>query len=404
MSLPTVPSPARLIWHEIDSKEIFFLTQTLPLLRASFAAAPDRLDLKQKLARNLFRTDQMVELVDWLRPIVGRKEDEDPELLYFLGRAALVTGDLQTALDALSLAAKSGFRGALGWTAHALTRLGRADEAIETALQALEDPTPDFRPLALLARLLPRRGETERLWELCADLRARGFWGGYLPAVSAFAAAAMRYDAEVAALMNPERWFSATRLALRKNFNESLSAELLANRNLTSVPSLKSTRGESAWVEDLLTFGGPLAKELLAECRRSVTDYVAQRELFAEDEIMVHRPGRVRLDSWATFLHGDGHQRWHVHPDGWISGVYYVDLPKLECTDGGTDGDIEFGLFPFNDQIPNLDSHCWRIKPEAGMLLLFPSYYAHRTWPTKVGDARLSMAFDVVPSTPVDDT
>jgi Putative 2OG-Fe(II) oxygenase len=304
----------------------------------------------------------------------------------------------------LSLAAKSGFRGALGWTAHALARLDRADEAIETALQALEDPTPDFRPLVLLARLLPRRGETERLWDLCVDLRARGFWGGYLPAVSAFAAAAMRYDAEVAALMNPERWFTATRLALRKNFNESLSAELLANRNLSSVPSLKSTRGESAWVEDLQAFGGPLAKELLAECRRSVTDYVAQRELFAGDALMLHRPGHVRLDSWATFLHGDGHQRWHIHPDGWISGVYYADLPNPACADGVKEGDIEFGLFPFNDDIPNFDSYCWRIRPEVGTLLLFPSYYAHRTWPTEVSDRRLSIAFDVIPSTPVDAT
>jgi tetratricopeptide (TPR) repeat protein len=403
MSVAAVPSPPQLIWHEIDSKEVFSLAKTLPLLRAAVAAAPDRTDLKQKLARNLFRTDQMVELVDWLRPIVDQK-DRDPELLYHLGRAALSSGDCQTAFDALSLAATSGFRGALNWAAHALARLQRTDEAIETAVQALKDPTPDFRPLALLARLLPSRGETERLWGLCVDLRARGFWGGYLPAVSTFAAAAMRYDEEVAALLNPARWFSTTRLGLRMNFNERLSGELLANRNLSSLHSLKATRGDGAWIDELHIFGGPLANQLLAECRRSVSDYVAQRELFAEDAMMMNRPGHVRLESWANLVHGDGHQRRHIHPDGWISGVYYVDLPKLECADGGTEGDIEFGVFPFNDEIPNLDGHCWRIRPEAGTLLLFPSYYAHRTWPTEVSDWRLSIAFDVIPSTPVNET
>jgi hypothetical protein len=403
MSVATAASPPRLIWHEVDSSEAVSPAKTLPLLKAAVVAEGDRTDLKRRLAKTLFRMDRMAEIVDWLRPIADQN-DSDPELLFYLGRAALANGDCQMAYEVLSLAATSGFRGALGWAAHALARLKRTDEAVEFSLQALKDPTLDFRPLALLARLLPPRGEAERLWNLCVDLRARGFWSGYLPAVSAFATAAMRYDAEVAALMNPERWFSATRLALRKNFNESLSAELLANRNLSSVPSLKSTRGESAWVEDLQIFGGPLAKELLAECRRSVTDYVAQRELFAEDAMMVHRPRHVRLDSWATFLHGDGYQRWHVHPEGWISGVYYVDLPKLECADGGREGDIEFGVFPFSGEMPNFDGHCWRIRPEVGTLLLFPSYYAHRTWPTEVSDRRLSIAFDVIPSTPVDKT
>jgi hypothetical protein len=386
----------------MDSEEPVSPAKTLPLLKAAVAMAGDRTDLKRQLARTLFKMDQMVEIVDWLRPIVDQKES-DPELLYHLGRAALSSGDCQTAFDALHLAAMSGFRGALGWAAHALARLKRTDEAIEIALQALKDPTLDFRPLALLARLLPPRGETERLWDLCVDLRARGFWSGYLPAVSAFAAAAMRYNEEVAALMNPARWFSATRLGLRKNFNESLSAELLANGNISSVPSSKATRGDSAWVEDLHIFGGPLAKEILAACRRCATDYIAQRELFAEDVMMAQRPGGVKLKSWAALLHGDGYQRWHVHPEGWISGVYYVDLPKLERADGGTEGYIEFGIFPFSDEIPNLDRHSWRVKPEAGTLLLFPSYYAHRTWPTKVSDARLSIAFDVVPSAPAND-
>jgi hypothetical protein len=402
MSVTAAPSPPRIIWHEMESEEPVSPAKTLPLLKAAVAMAGDRTDLKRQLARNLFKTDRMVEIVDWLRPIVDHK-DSDPELLYHLGRAALSCGDCQTAFDALRMSATSGFRGALGWAAHALARLQRTDEAIKIAVQALEDPTPDFRSLVLLARLLPSRGDTERLWGLCEDLRARGFWGGYLPAVSAFAAAVMRYDEEVAALLNPARWFSATRLDLRKNFNESLSAELLANRNLSSVHSLKATRGDGAWVQDLHVFGGPLAKELLAECRRTVTDYVAQRELFTDDAMMAHRPGCVKFNGWATLVHGDGHQRWHIHPDGWISGVYYVDLPKLECADGGTEGDIEFGVFPFNDKTPNFDGHCWRIRPEAGTLLLFPSYYAHRTWPTKVSDWRLSIAFDVIPSAPAND-
>jgi hypothetical protein len=36
--------------------------------------------------------------------------------------------------------------------------------------------------------------------------------------------------------------------------------------------------------------------------------------------------------------------------------------------------------------------------PRPGMLLLFPSYFAHRTLPTGSRDPRLCVAFDVEPS------
>jgi tetratricopeptide (TPR) repeat protein len=401
LAMPDVATttPHRLVWSGIDSQEIISPAKTVPLLRAAVAAAADRTDLKRQLARSLFKIDRMTEIVDWLRPILDR-DDSDAELLNYLGRAAFARGDYLTALNALRMAAASGYNGSLGWVAQALARLQRTDEAIGIALQALKDPTPDFRPLSLLARLLPPRGEAERLWEMCVELRARGYWGGYLPAASAFAAAATRRKEEVAVLLNPARWFSAGRLDTRKDFNASLSAELLANKNLSAAHSLQATRGDSVWIEDLHIFGGPLAKELFAEFRLAVADYVAQRELFADDPMIVHRLGRVRLNGWATLVHCDGHQNWHIHPDGWISGVYYVDLPNRLSADRGSEGDIEFGLYPFENKMMDFDSYCWRIKPEAGRLLLFPSYYAHRTWPTKVSDWRLSIAFDVVPVEP----
>ncbi|HIO46624.1 TPA: hypothetical protein EYN23_04625, partial [Candidatus Poribacteria bacterium] len=37
------------------------------------------------------------------------------------------------------------------------------------------------------------------------------------------------------------------------------------------------------------------------------------------------------------------------------------------------------------------------VKPEPGLLLLFPSYYFHRTVPFKGCEKRISIAFDVEP-------
>jgi putative 2-oxoglutarate-Fe(II)-dependent oxygenase superfamily protein len=393
MSAPVHP----LVWHLADTGKIASPAHSLPLLKAAVAVAPDRTDLKRQLARLLFRADRMQEVVDWLRPVMN-SEDGDPELLNYLGRAALAAGDWQTAVHALRLAAAKDFVGSIGWLATALARSQCSDEAIETAFQALKDPTPDFRPLALLARLLPQRGETERLWTLCVELRARGYWGGYLPAATAFAAAATRRMDEIASLINPTRWFSAGHLEISKGFNESLSTEMLTNRELSSVHSSKATRGNGVWIDHLQVFGGTLAKKLLAEIRLAVQDYVAQRELFVDDPMIAHRPERVGLNSWAAVVQGDGYQKWHIHPDGWISGVYYVDVPELKRGNDAGAGDIEFGPYSFGNMLENVDTLCWRITPKAGLLLLFPSHYAHRTWPTMVNDRRSSIAFDVLPS------
>jgi hypothetical protein len=76
--------------------------------------------------------------------------------------------------------------------------------------------------------------------------------------------------------------------------------------------------------------------------------------------------------------------------------VYYVAVPHVEPLDDGHPGAIEFGPFPFGAE---RDVRSWPrdyVTPRAGMLLLFPSYYGHRTWPTRVGDPRIVVAFDVV--------
>jgi hypothetical protein len=394
MSLAAATAPQRLHWQEVEPGKSLSFHKLLPLVKAAVAAAPDSADLKLQLARILFITDRMAEIVDWLRPVATR-DDTDPELLYHLGRAALATRDCRIALDALRLAAAKDFRDAFGYLPEALAALDRTDEAIEVAFQALEHPSSEFRPLAFLARALTRWDDIKRLWTSCVALRARGAWGGYLPAVTVFAAARLGYDMEVATLMDPPRWFSAAQLRVRDDFNQNLSAELLAHSSLSSVPSAKATRASGTWIKCLQVFGGPLAKELLAQVRLAVGSYIARRQAFADDPMIAHRPKCVDLDSWASVVYRDGYQKWHIHPSGWISGVYYVDVPKLESV-AGPAGEIEFGVHSFGNE--DVRAPRWRVKPQPGLLLLFPSYYAHRTWPTGVSHRRISVAFDVIPS------
>ena len=43
------------------------------------------------------------------------------------------------------------------------------------------------------------------------------------------------------------------------------------------------------------------------------------------------------------------------------------------------------------------------IRPETGAMLLFPSYFWHRTIPFESDQERISVAFDVVPRSPASD-
>jgi tetratricopeptide (TPR) repeat protein len=373
------------------------LAKFLPLLRAGVAAAPNRADLKLRLARTLFHTDRVAEVVDWLTPAIA-DEDVNPELLYYLGQSALATGDDQLALDALRSAAAKGFGRAFGYLAEALRRLDRRDEALEAGLQGLERLPSDFKALGIVARELLDRGETGRLWALCIDLRARGAWGTYIPSAMALAAVTPEQNDEVAALIDPPRWFSVTQLALPEGFNQRLAGELLEHKSPSPLSSTKATVGEGSRIDQLGLAGGTLSQDLLGRIRSAVEDYVAERQAIADHPMIAHRPASVALNSWALIVHRDGHETWHIHPDGWISGVYYVKVPEVEPSRSGHPGAIEFGLNPFGWKGEKLPLPHWHVMPQAGLLLLFPSYYAHRTWSTGVSDPRICVAFDVMPS------
>jgi hypothetical protein len=94
--------------------------------------------------------------------------------------------------------------------------------------------------------------------------------------------------------------------------------------------------------------------------------------------------------AWSVRLESQGHHVDHVHPEGWLSSAFYIRTP-----DGpGREGWIKFGE-PGTPTSPPLAPEHW-IRPEPGMLVLFPSYMWHGTAPFSVLETRLTCAFDLV--------
>jgi Putative 2OG-Fe(II) oxygenase len=356
------------------------------LLRAGTAASPARADLKLQLAKALFRTKQFDEIIGCLGPEIA-DDSADPELLYHVGRAALEIRDDRTALSALRPAADKGFAPAFGYLAEALQRLDRPDEALDAALKRLETSPSNFPAIKVVARVLLDRGEAERLWTLCVDLRAKGAWGPWFAAATSTAAAILANDREFNALMDRPRWFCATSLPVADDFNNELMTELLA---------LRSDHA-GIRVDELERLGGPVAQDLLNSIRAAVDAYIAERQGFTTDPMILHRPASVSLHSWVITTHDDKHHGWHIHQAGWISGVYYVAMPEVARGDDTSRGAIEFGPYPFTGNDRLLLPYRWHVTPAPGLLVIFPSHFAHRTWPTGVAGLRICVPFDVRP-------
>ncbi|MEK9673154.1 MAG: tetratricopeptide repeat protein [Rhodospirillaceae bacterium] len=102
------------------------------------------------------------------------------------------------------------------------------------------------------------------------------------------------------------------------------------------------------------------------------------------------------LTVWAVVMEEGSHQMPHIHPSGYLSGVYYPLLPDQVRDPGSTDGMIEFFDAPeqFNLRHP---APAQIFPPQEGVMFLFPSAYFHRTIPYTGGGTRISVAFDLVP-------
>jgi predicted Zn-dependent protease len=116
------------------------------------------------------------------------------------------------------------------------------------------------------------------------------------------------------------------------------------------------------------------------------------------DALRRRNRGPTRFNGgWSVRLHRDGYHTSHVHPRGWISSACYIQLPDSMRAGRTAEGALSFGA-PGMLTTPSLPAEL-SVRPELGLLVLFPSYFWHGTLPFHSEQPRLTVAFDVVPDT-----
>ena len=134
-------------------------------------------------------------------------------------------------------------------------------------------------------------------------------------------------------------------------------------------------------------------KQLLANVSEPFFEDLKSVELGDSHPIISKHPDTSYFHtSWSIRTSEGGFHKSHIHLKGWYSSACYIDVPDV-ISDESDAGYLVLGKPPFKtkDELhPD-----YSIKPEAGSLVLFPSYIWHATQPYKGAGNRLVVAFDV---------
>ena len=270
--------------------------------------------------------------------------------------------------------------------------------AAATALQqALDVNAYNARAVSDLANILLKLDEVAAAVRLCE---------GFLAANPGECLVVASYALALAAAGEPERagqFTDYSTLVKRyrmnresKQTNGTLAELLRSDPSLLSDPISKSTTGGSQTGE--LDFS---ATDELRQLQHFIDDCIgesveAYRAAGLDTHPVMSRASDTwNLRAWGTVLDSGGHQAAHMHPLGWLSGVYYVQIPAGMQNSDEHAGALLFGPAPSRFQQQEVESSYH--DPVEGELVLFPSWLWHQTVPFSAGRRRISIAFDVIP-------
>lgn len=352
-------------------------------------------------------------------------------MLWMTGRSADFAQRLQQALAAspddaaLRLALSS-----------ALSNAGLADEGEAVLREGLQRQPNDAALQALLAL---RCAETQRLDEARAAIALALAAAPELPRVRENAAIVALVDADADAALQHTAWLVAGRplgqfawalrvLALRLagndawqalsdpsgvcrvtplappegyatigDFNRVLAERLRERHNLVAHPLVNSVRGGTQVEIHPAAESDPVIKAFLGAIQAPIAQYIAGMPQDAAHPLWQRKRAGFRLSGcWTVRLRGSaGRHVSHIHPEGWISSAYYVDVPPEIPASATREGWLSFGRPPY--PVPGLGA-LDHVRPEAGHLALFPSYQWHGVEAFPGEGERLTIAFDVIPA------
>lgn len=184
-------------------------------------------------------------------------------------------------------------------------------------------------------------------------------------------------------------------------FNADLHRVILAHEAKSKGVQKSNLQGWQSEI-DMLNWGGEAAKRL--------SDHVVQRceELTTDIAASGQRRFRWSPEMWANVSRLGASNMAHCHPGAFWSAVYYVDDGYGGSPDKALGGQLLLidPRFPMlRMRTPDLryraseddydNQEVW-MRPQTGLLIMFPSWLSHAVMPYLANGARISIAINVV--------
>ena len=113
----------------------------------------------------------------------------------------------------------------------------------------------------------------------------------------------------------------------------------------------------------------------------------------SDDHYITRWPNESELNGWYVKLKKQGQLKSHIHENGWLSGVFYIKVPKpLRKNEGSINLSLQGFDYPYDKNLPNL-----YYAPKPFDLILYPSSLFHYTVPFTSNEERHCIAFDLTP-------
>ena len=368
------------------------IDEALSSLRRAVELKPDYTLAHEKLGNALREQAQFEEACESYRAALAI----DPDHLDARVNLGVTLQEMERFEDAAAqhrkaLSIAPNFPSARHNLAHCHWKRSRYDEALEI-FDSLDTPTADARALECLFAMQ----DFDRFYKRQQTESER--WRGNLrtAAINAFAAQQLARNDPHPYCRHPldfVRAYDALEAVSDAVGYLGQLTNLLEQQTAVWEPFGKST--VAGFQTPAVLFDDPTGP--LETLRGLIEDHIARyrEERFDEECDFIDRfPARYTLNAWYGKLVKGGHRLSHIHPSGWLSGVFYIQCPQGADPDEGA---IEFSLHGYGYPVLDENHPRHRHRPKNGDLVLFPSSLFHGTVPIEMEEERLIVAFDLVP-------
>jgi tetratricopeptide (TPR) repeat protein len=282
----------------------------------------------------------------------------------------------------------------------ALTGLKRLDDAA-----AAYEASMVLRPGVVqthvnLAGLLLQSGDNARALKLLEEAIAKAPTDQAAIAVYELALRANR-DPRAETLIDYDKHVQLFELEPPEGFADMASFNAALNAHLDTLHGDRrehfdqTLRRGTQTMDPLFDGDNELVAKLRGRIEEAVRTYIARMDDGPKHPLSSRRTnGGFRFPgSWSSRLYSEGFHTNHIHPMGWISSCYYVEVP-----DAAKDAQMQQGWIKFGEPSFPVGAPVRRtVQPVPGRLVLFPSYMWHGTVPFTSDTARTTIAFDAIP-------